>query len=888
MCFSWRLEDMFGNNLYDFFSLYLKFICIAYFIQFLALVPIVDAEWVSTYDVSPFKRFLPDYRFPVCSIYEDNKCDATNNDTRSRVRSPKLNGETGQSIENAAKNIVKYESAFFLENTEAEIDAIPSAQEADLTIPFSSEQPPIVTFDEWTKEKLKKEEIRKAEQQQNNQHKAAVHSDIGETLNMDSSSISTSKTEGPAGLTPPNMISQEATARNYASKECGAKVLFSNDEAENKNAILNEKEADDYMRNPCERAEHKWLIIELCETIQPTVLEIANFELFSSGPQNIRILGSERYPSNEWMALGDFVVENNREIQRFSITARSYVKFLRLELLSHYGREHYCTLSLVRLLGISMVDEYEAEAEAAAISDTSFSVPFEVLAENNVTAGKTDIGIPTNTAKEDVPLAAETIEKNESVNDLPLVNAVVNAVGSIGIGNIKGVLESTFLSKRTGVSSHNITRINITMVELCTKCSPDTISNYVLFCRAFFGLQYSFIGTGNINEAKNKQVRIPSLKNQKKENRTRVLEFFLSSVLPTDICELESENFKNVTSYNVTESDGISTISPTINSPMTSNSLNGKLGRGFMIPGGVMSHKESIFLKLNKRISSLELNMSLSSEYLSELSRRYVLQTNESRRQAELIIKQAEEAAINAIRPSINALKIQMDALAASLRELSETVRALPQEITPAHHTMIMKHVAGRTNDADVSLAPSQAHFYGYLGVWTSGELVCIIVFINIVTLLILLLLHYAFTIINRSAAGQVMDEQLQKFIQDNSDVRSTVNAFPEQQLVEEVTSLNCDVDNVVQLEVLRDSSLPLPNKACLLAENETKEENLPNMPGLMELIDRPPSQLSTRSEQNPWQTRKRKNKKRKRNRKSENLDEPLYGFRVLANLRVE
>lgn len=81
---------------------------------------------------------------------------------------------------------------------------------------------------------------------------------------------------------------------------------------------------------------------------------------------------------------------------------------------------------------------------------------------------------------------------------------------------------------------------------------------------------------------------------------------------------------------------------------------------GFMLPGGVMSHKESIFLKLNKRISSLELNMSLSSEYLSELSRRYVLQTNESRRQAELIIKQAEEAAINAIKPSINSLKIQV------------------------------------------------------------------------------------------------------------------------------------------------------------------------------------------------------------------------------------
>ncbi|VDN84261.1 unnamed protein product, partial [Brugia pahangi] len=89
----------------------------------------------------------------------------------------------------------------------------------------------------------------------NSQHRAAVYLDTGETLKMDSSSISISKTEGTEGLTSTNIISQEATARNYASKECGAKVLFSNDEAENKNAVLNEKEAVDYMRNPCERAE---------------------------------------------------------------------------------------------------------------------------------------------------------------------------------------------------------------------------------------------------------------------------------------------------------------------------------------------------------------------------------------------------------------------------------------------------------------------------------------------------------------------------------------------------------------------------------------------------------------------------------------------------------
>lgn len=63
-----------------------------------------------------------------------------------------------------------------------------------------------------------------------------------------------------------------------------------------------------------------------------------------------------------------------------------------------------------------------------------------------------------------------------------------------------------------------------------------------------------------------------------------------------------------------------------------------------------MSHKESVFLKLNKRISALELNMSLSSEYLSELSRRYVEKVNDSEKQIERIVKMAETVALKAVQ----------------------------------------------------------------------------------------------------------------------------------------------------------------------------------------------------------------------------------------------
>ena len=167
--------------------------------------------------------------------------------------------------------------------------------------------------------------------------------------------------------TVPLVVSQ----RNYASRECGAKVIEANTESENRGAVLNDKEKDEYMRNPCVNAKEKFLVIELCETIQPTSIELANYEYFSSSPKSFRILASERQPPLEWTPLGEFEAADTRDVQTFQMPEHSvYTKFIRLELISHYGKEHYCTLSAFRVYGISMVDEYEAEATAAASYDT--------------------------------------------------------------------------------------------------------------------------------------------------------------------------------------------------------------------------------------------------------------------------------------------------------------------------------------------------------------------------------------------------------------------------------------------------------------------------------------------------------------------------------------
>ena len=44
---------------------------------------------------------------------------------------------------------------------------------------------------------------------------------------------------------------------------------------------------------------------------------------------------------------------------------------LQVEMLSHFGSQHYCPLSLFRVFGVSMVEEYEDHESGSHDSDTA-------------------------------------------------------------------------------------------------------------------------------------------------------------------------------------------------------------------------------------------------------------------------------------------------------------------------------------------------------------------------------------------------------------------------------------------------------------------------------------------------------------------------------------
>ncbi|CAM1324349.1 SUCO (predicted) [Pycnogonum litorale] len=155
--------------------------------------------------------------------------------------------------------------------------------------------------------------------------------------------------------------------KNYASMDCGAKVLATNTESHHSSHVLNAFR-DEYMLNPCN--VKIWFIVELCESIQPHTLELANFELFSSIPNEFAVYSSERYPTREWTVLGIFHGKDERAIQEFSLSGHTFGKYIKVELSSHHGSEHYCPISLFRVYGTSMVEEMESmETPEAAHTD---------------------------------------------------------------------------------------------------------------------------------------------------------------------------------------------------------------------------------------------------------------------------------------------------------------------------------------------------------------------------------------------------------------------------------------------------------------------------------------------------------------------------------------
>lgn len=173
---------------------------------------------------------------------------------------------------------------------------------------------------------------------------------------------------GPSG-TIIHRVEPGGAEYNYASASKGAKVLAYNKEAKGASNILSRDE-DKYLRNPCS-AEEKFVIIELSEETLVDTIEIANFEHYSSNLKDLELLGSSVYPTDTWFILGNFTAENVKHAQIFVLQEPKWVRYLKLNLLSHYGSGFYCTLSIVEVYGVDAIERMLEDL--VSVQDNPFS-----------------------------------------------------------------------------------------------------------------------------------------------------------------------------------------------------------------------------------------------------------------------------------------------------------------------------------------------------------------------------------------------------------------------------------------------------------------------------------------------------------------------------------
>ena len=166
---------------------------------------------------------------------------------------------------------------------------------------------------------------------------------------------------------------------NYASFDCASTVLKTNPECKGSTAVLLENK-DSYMLNICS-AKNKFLIVELCDDILIDTVVLANFEFFSSMFRTFRVSVSDRYPVklDKWKELGTFEARNSREVQAFLVeNPVIWARYLRIEFLTHFGNEYYCPVSLLRVHGTTMMEEFNHDVKGSRNDDDSDSEVGEV------------------------------------------------------------------------------------------------------------------------------------------------------------------------------------------------------------------------------------------------------------------------------------------------------------------------------------------------------------------------------------------------------------------------------------------------------------------------------------------------------------------------------
>jgi hypothetical protein len=217
---------------------------------------------------------------------------------------------------------------------------------------------------------------------------------------------------------------------NFASIDCGAKILDVTKEAKSPQAVLKENK-DEYLLFKCQ--SERFVTIELCEEIVVDQVEIANYEFFSSMFKELKLSIIDQYPSGTWRDLDQFQANNTRSLQRFDVSnPKTWSKYLRIDFKDYYGNEFFCPISSIRVHGSTMMQQFKeimgilaeeqnddtaVRAMKATHSHPSGHIPFPSVTNEEISANTTQV-VKLVTVEKMIPVEVIS-EKESSIIKIP-------------------------------------------------------------------------------------------------------------------------------------------------------------------------------------------------------------------------------------------------------------------------------------------------------------------------------------------------------------------------------------------------------------------------------------------------------------------------------------
>ncbi|KAF7967756.1 hypothetical protein HWV62_11325 [Athelia sp. TMB] len=197
--------------------------------------------------------------------------------------------------------------------------------------------------------------------------------------------------ENPTEMRSPHFRVPLTDRFNYASLDCSARVHLTHKTAKSPSSILSDKK-DRYMLSPCgsSKGQNQFVVVELCEDIRIDTVQLANFEFFSGVFKDFTVSVAKTYSTDKegWTVAGTYKAKNVRGVQSFHppTSLRDFYRYIRIDFHSHYSNEYYCPISLLRVYGLTHMEQWKWEmwesesiAKRGEVEGTEASYPSEVV-----------------------------------------------------------------------------------------------------------------------------------------------------------------------------------------------------------------------------------------------------------------------------------------------------------------------------------------------------------------------------------------------------------------------------------------------------------------------------------------------------------------------------